>query len=68
MMDLLTKKGESKVVERCTYPLTGIGCVKKIYTELCTLQCTPQGLKLIDLVEGLSRAELEQLVGLPIAA
>jgi 3-oxoadipate CoA-transferase beta subunit len=68
MMDLLTKKGESKVVERCTYPLTGIACVKKIYTELCTLACTPQGLKLIDTVEGLTRAELEQLVGLPIAA
>src|SRR6476660_7287994 len=32
MMDLLTKKGESKVVEQCTYPLTGIACVKRIYT------------------------------------
>jgi 3-oxoadipate CoA-transferase, beta subunit len=68
MMDLLTKKGESKVVERCTYPLTGIACVKKIYTELCTLECTPQGLKLVDAVDGLSHAELERLVGLPIAA
>ena len=68
MMDLLTKKGESKVVERCTYPLTGIGCVKKIYTELCTLACTPQGLKLVDKVEGLTCAELEQLINLPIAA
>ncbi len=68
MMDLLTKKGESKVVERCTYPLTGIACVKRIYTELCTLACTPQGLKLIDAVDGLAHAELERLVGLPIAA
>jgi len=68
MMDLLTKKGESKVVERCTYPLTGIACVKRIYTELCTLECTPQGLKLIDTVEGLSHAELERLINLPIAA
>lgn len=68
MMDLLTKKGESKVVERCSYPLTGIACVKKIYTELCTLACTPQGLVLVDKVEGLSHAELERLVGLPIAA
>jgi 3-oxoadipate CoA-transferase beta subunit len=68
MMDLLTKKGESKVVERCGYPLTGIACVKRIYTDLCTLECTPQGLKLIDTVDGLSHAELEQLINLPIAA
>jgi 3-oxoadipate CoA-transferase beta subunit len=67
MMELLTKKGESKVVERCSYPLTGIACVKRIYTELCTLECTPQGLRLIDTVEGLSHAELEQLINLPIA-
>lgn len=68
MMDLLTKKGESKVVERCTYPLTGVACVKRIYTDLCTLECTPQGLKLIDTVEGLTRAELERIINLPIAA
>ena len=68
MMDLLTKKGESKVVKACTYPLTGIGCVKRIYTELATLECTPQGLRLMDTVEGLSHAELEKLVGLPVAA
>ncbi len=68
MMDLLTKKGESKVVERCTYPLTGVACVKRIYTELATLECTAQGLRLIDTVEGLSHAELERLINLPIAA
>ena len=68
MMDLLTKQGASKVVAQCSYPLTGIGCVRRIYTELCTLECTPEGLKLIDTVDGLSHAELEQLVGLPIAA
>ena len=67
MMDLLTKAGESKVVERCTYPLTGIGCVKRIYSDLATLECTPQSLKLIDKVEGLSHAELERLLGLPVA-
>ena len=68
MMDLLTKKGESKIVSSCSYPLTGIACVKRIYSDLATLECTPQGLKLIDSVEGLSHAELERLVGLPIAA
>ena len=68
MMDLLTKKGDSKVVRECTYPLTGIGCVKRIYSELATLECTPQGLTLIDKVEGLELAELERLLGLPIQA
>ena len=67
MMDLLTKKGESKVVKTCSYPLTGIGCVKRIYSELATLECTPQGLKLIDKVDGLDHAELEKLLGLPVA-
>ena len=66
MMDLLSKKGESKVVEKCTYPLTGIACVKRIYSDLATLACTPEGLKLIDMVEGLGHAQLEKLVGLPI--
>jgi 3-oxoadipate CoA-transferase beta subunit len=67
MMDLLTKKGESKIAPRCTYPLTGIGCVKRVYSDLATFECTPQGLRLIDKVEGLAHAELEKLVGLPIA-
>ena len=68
MMDLLTKKGESKIVERCTYPLTGIACVKRVYSDLATLACTPRGLKLIDKVDGLVHAELERMVGSPIAA
>jgi len=68
MMDLLTKQGQSKVVERCTYPLTGLACVKRIYSDLATLECTRQGLKLVDLVDGLTHGELEKLVGLPIAA
>ncbi|WP_296446596.1 3-oxoacid CoA-transferase subunit B [Rhodoferax sp. UBA5149] len=66
MMDLLTKQGQSKVVSACTYPLTGIACVKRIYSDLATLECTPNGLKLIDKVDGLDHAELEKLVGLPI--
>lgn len=68
MMDLLDKKGASKVVAQCTYPLTGLGCVKRIYSDLATLDCTPQGLRLIDKVEGLGHAELETLLGLPVQA
>jgi 3-oxoadipate CoA-transferase beta subunit len=67
MMDLLNKNGVSKIVERCTYPLTGVDCIKRIYTDLATLECSPQGLSLIDTVEGLSHKELERLVGLPVA-
>ena len=67
MMDLLTRKGESKVVAHCSYPLTGIGCVKRIYTDHGTLACTSAGLQLIDVVHGLDKAGLERLVGLPIA-
>jgi 3-oxoadipate CoA-transferase, beta subunit len=68
MMDLLTKKGESKVVARCGYPLTGIACVKRIYTDLCTLECTPSGLRLVDAVPGLDASSLSVLIGLPLAA
>ena len=68
MMDLLTKQGVSKVVPQCTYPLTGIACVKRIYTDMATLECTPNGLVLIDLVDGLSKGELEGLVGVDLAS
>jgi 3-oxoadipate CoA-transferase beta subunit len=66
MMDLLTKQGLSKLVERCSYPLTGIACVKRVYTDLATFECTPQGLRLVDRVEGLGRDALQALVGLPL--
>lgn len=66
MMDLRTKKGESKLVSACTYPLTGVGCVSRIYSDLATLVCSPEGLKLVDIVDGLTRQELSNLIGLPI--
>jgi 3-oxoadipate CoA-transferase, beta subunit len=66
MMDLLTKQGQSKVVRDCTYPLTGLACVSRIYTDLATLEVTDQGLRLVDVVDGLSHADLENLVGLKI--
>ena len=65
MMDLLTKQGASKIVAQCTYPLTAIGCVKRIYTDLATFECTPEGLRLVDTVDGLGLDELQTLVGQP---
>jgi 3-oxoadipate CoA-transferase beta subunit len=68
MMDLQTKQGQSKLVQACSYPLTGIGCVKRVYTDLATLACTPQGLEVVDMVEGLGLDELSALIGLPLKA
>jgi 3-oxoadipate CoA-transferase, beta subunit len=68
MMDHQTKGGESKIVPLCTYPLTGVGCVSRIYTDLATIDVTPQGLRVIDMVEGLDLAELQRLSGVPMQA
>lgn len=66
MMDLLTKQGQSKLVKACTYPLTGIGCIKRVYTDLATFEVTSHGFKLIDSVLGLSHAELQEMLGLSL--
>ena len=66
MMDLLTKQGESKLVKQCSYPLTGIGCIKRVYTDLATFDVTPSGFAVMDAVEGLSHKALEALVGLSL--
>jgi 3-oxoadipate CoA-transferase, beta subunit len=66
MMEHQTKGGESKIVERCTYPLTGIGCVSRVYTDLATLEISSAGVTAIDWVEGLSFEELVRLSGVPL--
>ena len=68
MMEHLTKGGESKLVTACTYPLTGVGCVSRVYTDLATIDITPQGLRVIDMVEGLNLEELQRLSGVPMQA
>jgi 3-oxoadipate CoA-transferase beta subunit len=66
MMEHLTKKGESKIVERCTYPLTGARCVDRIYTDLAVLDVKPDGLHVAESVDGLSFEELQRLTGVPL--
>jgi 3-oxoadipate CoA-transferase beta subunit len=68
MMEHLTKGGQSKIVPACTYPLTGVGCVSRIYTDLATIDITPQGLRVVDMVEGLSLDELVRLSGVTMQA
>ena len=67
MMEHLTRSGESKVVERCTYPVTGLGCVDRIYTDLAVLDVTPRGLAVVQLADGMSLGELSRLSGVELA-
>ncbi len=66
MMEHLTKQGASKIVPRCTYPLTGVGCVNRIFTDLAVLDVTPEGLQVLERAPGLSFAELQRLTGVPL--
>ena len=67
MMAHLTKDGECKIVRQCTYPLTGIGCVDRIYTDLAVIDITSAGLAVLEMVDGLSLPELERLTGVPLS-
>ena len=67
MMDLLSKTGESKLVQECTYPLTGLGCISRIYSDLGVFDVGPNGAKAVELVEGLTLDELRKMTGVEIA-
>lgn len=66
MMDHLTKDGQSKLVSECSYPLTGIACVSRIYTDLAILDVTPEGLKVREIVADISFDALQTLSGVPL--
>ena len=66
MMEHLTKSGESKIVPRCTYPVTALGCVSRIYTDLAVIDVAADGLTVRDVVDGLTHDELERLTGVPL--
>ena len=66
MMEHLTKRGESKIVSVCTYPLTGIACVSRIYSDLAVIDITLQGLQVVDIIDGLSLEELQKISGVPL--
>ncbi|GGM10834.1 3-oxoacid CoA-transferase subunit B [Pseudomonas asuensis] len=66
MMDLLTKSGQSKLVEHCTYPLTGVGCVSRVYTNLAIFDIADGKVYVSELVEGLSLDSLKEMTGLAL--
>ena len=67
MMNLLTRDGQSKLVEQCTYPLTGLGCVTRIYSDLGVFEVGPKGGFILELVEGLDAEKLAELTGLNLS-
>jgi 3-oxoadipate CoA-transferase beta subunit len=66
MMEHLTKSGQSKIVEHCTYPLTGVACVNRIYTDLAVIDVAPEGLRVLEMVPGMTIAELNRVTGVPL--
>ena len=63
MMEHQTKTGDSKIVEACSYPLTGIGCVSRIYTDLAVLDVTQDGLRVREMAPGLTFSDLQAVTG-----
>jgi len=66
MMEHLTREGVSKLVAQCSYPLTGIACVNRIYTDLAVLDVTPDGLRLRENCSNLGFEELQKLSGVTL--
>lgn len=66
VMEHVTKNGEPKIVEACTYPLTGAGVVDRIYTDCAVIDVTPNGLVVRSMVEGLTFEQLQQMTGAPL--
>jgi 3-oxoadipate CoA-transferase beta subunit len=61
-----TKSGDPKLVESCSYPLTGQGVVSRVFTNLAVIDVTPSGFRVVELAPGVSFEEVEQKTGAPI--
>jgi 3-oxoadipate CoA-transferase beta subunit len=66
LMEHLTKSGDSRLVRRCTYPLTALGVVKRVYTNLAVLDVTDQGFAVRDMAPGLTLDALQKVTDAPL--
>jgi 3-oxoadipate CoA-transferase beta subunit len=67
IMEHTTRKGEPRLLEACTLPLTAVACVKRVYTDLAVVDVTPAGFVVREVLEGLTRAELAERSGAPLS-
>jgi 3-oxoadipate CoA-transferase beta subunit len=63
MMEHRTRSGEPKLVERCSYPITGLACVSRVYTDLAVMDITAEGVKVVGIVDGLGFDGLQAVTG-----
>ena len=68
MMEHVTKSGEARLVQRCRYPLTGLACVTRVYTDLAVVDVTPRGLAVGAMAPGWTIDALQALTGAPLTA
>jgi 3-oxoadipate CoA-transferase beta subunit len=66
LMEHTAKSGEPKLVKRCTYPLTALGVVSRIYTNFAVLEITPQGFSVLSMVENMRFEDLQAMTGAPL--
>jgi len=66
MMEHLGKDGRSKLLPACTYPLTGLGCVSRVYTELATMDITATGVKVLELIGDITPQALQEVTQVPL--
>jgi 3-oxoacid CoA-transferase subunit B len=68
LMEHTAKGGEHKLLPQCTLPLTGVGVVNRVITDLAVMDITPEGLRLVELAPGVTREELAEKTGVPVLA
>lgn len=66
MMTHQTKSGHAKIVKSLTFPVTGLGCINRIYTEFATIDTTNEGLRVVDMVKGMSQRDLQAITDAPL--